>query len=230
MAAAAAAEEESKATTRLKLLIDTKGKRVLYAEAGKEFADFLFQILSLPLATIVSLLRKRDTFGSLTNLYESMENLNDSYMQYTGTKDSTLKPVPPVNVPLLGVGNKISKCSVGSSFASKDRNATCPSCKKKLFLCCKYKEMRNAGLIFKDMVTYMVMDDLTVTPLSTMSSIALLRKHHINQFSDQLEEKIVDIGMDEALKLLNATLRTKKVLTDVFLENSCSVKREVDII
>ncbi|KAL7127203.1 hypothetical protein ABFS83_14G239600 [Erythranthe nasuta] len=221
MAAAAAAEEESKATTRLKLLIDTKGKRVLYAEAGKEFADFLFQILSLPLATIVSLLRKRDTFGSLTNLYESMENLNNSYMQYYGTKDSILKLVPAVNVPLLCIGNNISKCSVGSSFASKDRNATCSRCKNKLSLCCSYKEMRTAGSIGKDMVTYMVMDDLTVTPLSTMSSIALLRKHHINQFSDQLEEKIVDIGMDEALKLLNATLRTKKVLTDVFLESSC---------
>ncbi|EYU36134.1 hypothetical protein MIMGU_mgv11b020324mg, partial [Erythranthe guttata] len=91
-------KKASKVTTRLELLIDTNGKRVLHAESGKEFADFLFQILSLPLATVVSLLRKQDTFGSLSNLYESMENLNDSYMQYNGTKDSILKLAPVVNV------------------------------------------------------------------------------------------------------------------------------------
>ncbi|CAA2995403.1 Hypothetical predicted protein [Olea europaea subsp. europaea] len=46
--------EESK--VHLKLLIDTKNKRVLFAEAGKDFVDFIFHILAMPLATAIRLL------------------------------------------------------------------------------------------------------------------------------------------------------------------------------
>ncbi|KAG6415134.1 hypothetical protein SASPL_122536 [Salvia splendens] len=48
----------------MKLLIDTQGKRVLFAEAGKDCVDFLFHILSLPVATIIGMV------GSLPNLYK----------------------------------------------------------------------------------------------------------------------------------------------------------------
>lgn len=62
----------------VKLLIDTKGKRVLFAEAGKDFVDFLFHILSLPVGTVIRLLRDQENIGSLANLYESIENMSDS--------------------------------------------------------------------------------------------------------------------------------------------------------
>ncbi|XVF83481.1 hypothetical protein PTKIN_Ptkin16aG0491300 [Pterospermum kingtungense] len=39
------------ATVSLKLLVDSTNQRVLFAEAGKDFADFLFNILSLPVGT-----------------------------------------------------------------------------------------------------------------------------------------------------------------------------------
>ncbi|KAJ0103574.1 hypothetical protein Patl1_06259 [Pistacia atlantica] len=48
---------------RLKLLIDTKGKKVLFAEAGKDFVDFLFYIFSLPVGTVVKLLEREDLGG-----------------------------------------------------------------------------------------------------------------------------------------------------------------------
>ncbi|CDP00034.1 unnamed protein product [Coffea canephora] len=38
----------------LKLLIDTKSRKVLFAEANKSTVDFLFHILSLPVGTIIS--------------------------------------------------------------------------------------------------------------------------------------------------------------------------------
>ncbi|MFS7960635.1 hypothetical protein Hanom_Chr08g00705361 [Helianthus anomalus] len=38
----------------LKLLIDRKGSGVLFAEAPKEFVDFLFHMLSFPLGTLSS--------------------------------------------------------------------------------------------------------------------------------------------------------------------------------
>ncbi|KAK8576822.1 hypothetical protein V6N13_121822 [Hibiscus sabdariffa] len=57
-------------TVRLKLLIDRKAKRVVCAEAGKDFVDFLFNILLLPVATITRLLTKQNMVGCLGNLYQ----------------------------------------------------------------------------------------------------------------------------------------------------------------
>lgn len=60
-------------------------------------------------------------------------------------------------------------------------------------------------------ITYMIMDDLAVRPMSTISCITLLNKFNIKDIW-LLEEKPIDIGTDECVKL------PKAVLTDVFLE------------
>ena len=49
------------------------------------------------------------------------------------------------------------------------------------------------GGYVKGVVTYMVMDDLVVKPMSAISSITLLSKLEVGS----LEEKVVDLGMDE---------------------------------
>ena len=85
----AATSKTSKVT--LKLLIDTKGQRVLFAEAGKDFVDFLFYLLSLRVATVTKLLKKEGDVGCLTDLYQSLENLNETYMQPNQNKDLTVK-------------------------------------------------------------------------------------------------------------------------------------------
>ncbi|XVF83475.1 hypothetical protein PTKIN_Ptkin16aG0490700 [Pterospermum kingtungense] len=56
-------------TISLKLFIDPKSHRVLFAEAGKEFVDFLFLIQALPVGTVTSLLTKQEMAGCLGNLY-----------------------------------------------------------------------------------------------------------------------------------------------------------------
>ncbi|WMV35528.1 hypothetical protein MTR67_028913 [Solanum verrucosum] len=73
----------------MKLLIVTKKKRVMFAEAGKECVDFLFHILALPIGSVVRLLSTKEMVGCLGNLYESLENL---YIQPNQDKDILLKP------------------------------------------------------------------------------------------------------------------------------------------
>uniref|UniRef100_A0A803Q471 Uncharacterized protein n=1 Tax=Cannabis sativa TaxID=3483 RepID=A0A803Q471_CANSA len=107
-------------------------KRVLFAEAGKDFTDFLFSLLSMPIGTIIRLLSTNGMVGT------------------------------------LGV------------------------------------------------VTYMIMDDLEVKPMSTISSIALLNTFNVKEVG-ALEEKTVSLGINEGLRLLKASLETKTVLTHVFL-------------
>ncbi|KAM0903875.1 hypothetical protein ACQ4PT_018398 [Festuca glaucescens] len=65
-------------------------------------------------------------------------------------------------------------------------------------------------------VTYTVMDDLAVTPMSSITSITLLNTFAVKDLG-ALEEKNVQIGYKEGLEILKASLQSKTVLTDVFL-------------
>lgn len=48
---------------RLKLLIDTKGQRVLFGEADKTTVDFLFHLLAFPLGSVCELLKGPNMVG-----------------------------------------------------------------------------------------------------------------------------------------------------------------------
>ncbi|GFP86454.1 hypothetical protein PHJA_000789200 [Phtheirospermum japonicum] len=210
----------------LKLLIDTQAKRVLFAEAGKDCVDFLFCILSLPVAKLISLLGKQEMVGSVSNLYESVKNLNNSYIQPNQTKNTLLKPVSPVT------GFSVPLCSYciykPSSHVSDDPLARCSKCGQMMSVLIQYvaqAESRDESGFVKGgvggVVTYMVMDDLVVLPMSTVSTNTTLHKLDVKDVG-VLEEKVVNLGMVEAVKLLKASLETNDVLTRVFMngENS----------
>ncbi|KAL4388369.1 hypothetical protein GQ457_09G028930 [Hibiscus cannabinus] len=238
-------------TVSLKLLIDTKEQRVLYAEAGKDFVDFLFNILTLPVATVIRLLTKEGMNGCVGNLYESVDNLGDEYIQPTATKDALLEPTYSLNmatgVPLLlpdiqsSTPQGFYRCSYGHGgygkcclYYTNDPTATCPSCSRAMTSLATFvnppnkvstaSPAANGGGFVKGVVTYTILDDLTVTPLSTISSITMLSKFDIKQV-DALKEKVVNVGMDEGVELLKASLQSKTVLTDVFLSPIAGRKR-----
>nr|DAD45985.1 TPA_asm: hypothetical protein HUJ06_004215 [Nelumbo nucifera] len=75
------------------------------------------------------------------------------------------------------------------------------------------------GGYVKGVVTYMVMDDLAVSPMSTISTITLLNKFNVKDVGT-LEERVVHLGYDEGLSLLKASLQSTTVLTDIFLGKS----------
>ncbi|KAJ0805892.1 hypothetical protein HanPI659440_Chr02g0083471 [Helianthus annuus] len=61
----------------IKLMVHKVEKRVIFAEVHSDFVNTLFSIMTLPIATIVRLLRKRHgeklkRIGSLNNLYQSL--------------------------------------------------------------------------------------------------------------------------------------------------------------
>ncbi|KAM4104565.1 hypothetical protein ACJW30_06G167900 [Castanea mollissima] len=217
----------------LKLLIDTKGNKVLFAEAGKDFVDFLFNLLSLLVGTVIRLLTKDSMVCSLGNLYESVETLSETYLQPNQSKDAILKPKTPVSasdLPLLlsadetMIGKKFYMCPSFHRNVADDPRAACPFCncymntKIPYIALEKVASSDDEGGYVKGVVTYMVMDDLVVKPMSTISSIALLQKFSVKEVG-ALEERVVDLGMDEGLKLLKASLQSKTVLSSVFLGN-----------
>ncbi|KAJ0982821.1 hypothetical protein J5N97_011076 [Dioscorea zingiberensis] len=66
----------------------------------------------------------------------------------------------------------------------------------------------------KGVVTYTIMDDLSVMPMSSISSITMLNKFGVKNVNF-LKEENVRLGLDKALKLLKASFESKTVLTDV---------------
>ncbi|CAK9187473.1 unnamed protein product [Ilex paraguariensis] len=247
----------------LKLLIDTKTNKVLFAEAGKDFVDFLFNLLSLPVGAVVRLLTKQSMVGSLGNLYESFENLSETYFQPDQNKDSLLKPkICASQVPLLlpdvsfVTNKKFYTCSnyqpgqehsrsygdfwlrllYESDDSSRpcsylsvadDPSAVCPKCNAYMTKEVSYVARAEAeevsageaaGGYVRGVVTYMVMDDLAVKPMSTISSITMLNKFNVKDVG-ALEERVVDFGMNEGVQLLKTSLQSETVLTTIFLGN-----------
>ncbi|KAF8365201.1 hypothetical protein HHK36_032785 [Tetracentron sinense] len=220
---------------RLKLLIDNKAQKVLFAEVGKDFVDFLFNLLSLPVGTVVRLHKSHSMGGCLANLYESVKKLSNTYMQPNQNKDRLLNPVSATSVsqiPLLlpctdaSTARKYYRCSNCSNRVTDNPSTNCPNCNRKMSSELTYVDPNSTtanassstgeGGYVKGVVTYMVMDDLVVTPMSTISSITLLNKFNVKDLSS-LEEMEVDFGMQEGLELLRASFQSTTVLTHVFL-------------
>lgn len=191
------------ATLSLKLLIDNNTNKVLFAEAGKEFVDFLFGCLQVPVGSIMGLLSKHDLvgLGSLSRVYESIENLDPSFLQSKASKDSLLRPyptfssnthipqlllnfVPPTPSTISYPFGAIPQSPFGSSVFATQPNA--PSTKEK-----------ETGYV-RDVVTYMVMDDLTVKPMSTISSVTFLTNLYIKDVSS-LREKMVELDKKKVI-------------------------------
>ncbi|KAH7537280.1 hypothetical protein FEM48_Zijuj03G0076000 [Ziziphus jujuba var. spinosa] len=325
------ASMKAKSRINLKLLIDSRGQRVLFAEAGKDFVDFLFTLMSLPVGTVINLLSSNAMVGSLGKLYQSIENLDDTLVQPNVDKETLLNPKPPAlnganPIPLLLPNNNIryehegkninvfpqinnhntfgfavspssstslvgslssspslfgssASSAFGSSssspcFGSSTSSPPCfgsslsssapsfgssssPPCfgsslsSPSLFgspssspfgsssLAPSFGSLSSSPSLFgrksssscgcgeggfvKGVVNYMVMDDLEVSPMSTISSIAILNKFDVKEVG-ALQDKMVSIGMNEGLKLLKAALQSKTVLTDVFLGKEATTK------
>ncbi|KAH7839479.1 hypothetical protein Vadar_004690 [Vaccinium darrowii] len=214
------ATTSSEAKVRLKLLIDSKAKRVLFAEAGKDFVDFLFNILHLPVGVVVRLLTEQTMVGTLGNLYGSIKNMSETYFLSNQTKDYVLKPKAATQVPLLSIEGGTSSAQRHYSCSDDEDSFHASS------ICLNFEDFvtdKEATAAAKGSFvkggTYMVTDDLVVTPGSPISSITMLNKLNIKDVG-ALEERVVEMGKPEGLKLLKASLQSKTVLTSVFLENT----------
>jgi hypothetical protein len=213
----------------LKLLIDSKHNKVVFAEAGKDFVDFLLTLLALPLGTVIQLLTKSTMIGCISSHYGSLEKLDESYLQPNQNKDSLLKPsittqvtnpnflLPDTKKP---ENRKLYYCSSHPGYVSDIHNSVCSHCRSqgytRNYMSQEVKFVGTnvsastdtpasdqAGGYVKGLVTYMVTGDLSVSPMSMVSGVGLLNKFDINDFG-VLEEKVVEFGINEVLLVLNS--------------------------
>ncbi|WVY92816.1 hypothetical protein V8G54_031904 [Vigna mungo] len=122
----------------LKLLIDSKYEKVLFVEASKAVVDFFFNLLCLSIGTVIRIFNKNQMVGSLTNLYESVENLDETYMQPDQHKDLLMKPSAPMSSPISGplpsvkdssstkFTNVFYMCPCHGGYVTCDNTTCCP--------------------------------------------------------------------------------------------------------
>ncbi|KAL6627419.1 hypothetical protein ACP70R_031145 [Stipagrostis hirtigluma subsp. patula] len=85
----------ARANLSMKLLIDTSKQRVLFGEAGKDVVDVLFSMLQLPIGAAVKMLAGRYMAGGISNVYASLDRLDDAFLPPGETKDAYLNPSLP---------------------------------------------------------------------------------------------------------------------------------------
>ncbi|KAJ4787558.1 hypothetical protein LUZ62_038804 [Rhynchospora pubera] len=189
----------------LKLLIEKKTQKVIFAEVGKDVVDLLFSLLSMPIGSVIKLLTKEAMVGCLSATYSSLEQLDDTYFLGTGIKSKLLNPdssnLGPTNHWLLSapsapvlVGKTYYKC-YHHGYVSSVYGSTCPSCQGQMTSSLQSADKREQGFV-KGVMVYIIKDDLSVVPMSTASTISLVNKLGIRDLSC-IEEKTVCLGSQE---------------------------------
>ncbi|KAH0672989.1 hypothetical protein KY290_025270 [Solanum tuberosum] len=230
----------------LKLLVDSKAHKVVFAECGKDFIDFLFTILKLPIGYFFGQPSKMSVLGCLGNMIPIMENFGDDLMQldelgevmtWIITDDLFIAPLSATSV--INVLNK-SKAQVDplqyktidfqiSDLTGWRKSNNGEKCSVKLTVDSEANRvvfveatpnmfLDNDGGYVKGLIVYMVTDDLSVTPLSMISALSKLDICTNVESNAEFEVKIGEFGVNEALGFLEASFQSRTVLSDTFLE------------
>ncbi|KAH9305746.1 hypothetical protein KI387_010150, partial [Taxus chinensis] len=226
--------DESSEAMNVRFLINSKTRRIIYAEAGKDFVDLLFSFLTLPIGSVMKLLSESDfskKLASVTNLYDSMGSLPSQFM--TADKSELQDPKflsAYANNTLRIEGGTYYVCtyvSHTSSYSSHNidthNNGKCV-CGNAVNCPVKFRQnnqgaassnqsARQESGYVKETVTFMITDDLKITASSTITSITLLNQLNIKDLTE-LEERTAPVDRNKALELLGASLLSNTVLND----------------
>uniref|UniRef100_A0A0E0FGE9 Uncharacterized protein n=1 Tax=Oryza nivara TaxID=4536 RepID=A0A0E0FGE9_ORYNI len=221
-------------TLSIKLLIDTKAQKVCFAEAGNDVIEFLASLLCLPMSTIINLLTKERMVGSMGNVLDSMEKLEDKHVTTNQSKQRYLSPTAApnalcplqqlldtelnANTSFFTCEGKLNSTSFNATrfacgYFSVVKGSICPLCYTPMHKAIPHV---NTSRVMAGTGTYTIKDDLSMTPASSVSSISLLAQCGVKDLTT-LQERTMKIGKEEALEILLASLKSKTVLTDVFL-------------
>ncbi|CAH2054426.1 unnamed protein product, partial [Thlaspi arvense] len=199
----------------LKLLIDEEKNRVVLAETGKDFADVLCSLLTLPMGTIVRLLEKHrnpqsSIVGCFHNLYRSVSEMDVDNFETQACKSLKLK---------LNVYSTIStlRCSCGSLMTREfhlDEAEQADGCLGNkvdgVFLSCR--------------TSFIITDDLKMALNSIGLVLNVLNDLGYAGF-DKLKEMLIDVGFEEVMTLLGCLFTSDAPLTDTFLRKYCVARK-----
>ena len=184
----------------VKLIVQKSSNKVLFALAEKNFVEFLFSFLTIPLGSITRLLSGNISVGSVSNLYQSVSSLNSKcYIKSQEVKEMLLNPQL---APLHFCKNQIfclneAKAPLYYCLSDK-RDSQYIGCLVEYKVDCNY-ELKCTPLTLKNPKfeeeyvrsneMFMVTDDLVVSPFSAITSISVMQQLKI--YPSDVEEQVV---------------------------------------
>ena len=159
--------------------------------------------------------------GSFHNISKSIENLSSAYLKPNVKKENILNPKEYIYDSITGslprllpniessTSTKFYRCSNNYNVNSSKYVASdfsCPLCQLVMSSELSFvglpsvtnMESSSEGGYVKGLVSYMVMDDLEVKPMSIISStITLLNTFNVKEIGALDEKVVVNLGMDE---------------------------------
>ncbi|GER43102.1 hypothetical protein STAS_19919, partial [Striga asiatica] len=203
----------------LNVMLQKSTQKLIFAQAKDDFANFLFSLLTIPLGGALSLLGTNTGVTCLDNFYTSVQNINgDEYWETKDTKTKLRHTQLPIGY--MSPNQLLPLTEGGFPELHYIRPSTCYQCNGYLSPTVtnrtsdlvRLKSPKGNGNYVKGSTMYMVTDDLTVTPLCVTSSLSTLDQLGI-PLSD-VEELELNVGLEEALSILKASLASTSALTD----------------
>ncbi|KAL7128792.1 hypothetical protein ABFS83_13G018100 [Erythranthe nasuta] len=221
----------------LKVVINKQKTKVLFAEAESDFVDILISFLTLPLGTIVKILKKhyKDEeapvkIGSLTSLYNGIENLDSDNFWSDGLHDVLLNPTSSFGDECLQLKLDISDSQPTKYFTcnpSHCRPIPCLSVYYDTVICGCSRIMKKEvgqnkseanGVFTINTMSFIISDDLRVLP-NMMGFVQTLKDLGVTD-TNGTELRNVTFGFNEIMDLLKASLLSRTPLTDIILNKS----------
>ncbi|XP_031266143.1 uncharacterized protein LOC116124563 [Pistacia vera] len=204
--------------------VDKEKNKIVFVESDKDFIDVLFSFLTMPMGTIIRLIRKQPPslgLGCLKNLYESVENLGVQQFQTAVCKNMLLYPRNGSAAQCEKLKLKIDDgqtlkyflccnklCTLsGYKLLSPYSDAIC-DCREHInrevhLLETKVAELLPSCTLYdynvvfvREQTRFIISDELQVLPSCTESRLSLLSKLIGSDWST-IEERNFDIGVDE---------------------------------
>lgn len=202
--------EEPKFT--LRLIIDEEKNKVVLAEACRDFVDVLFSLMTLPMGTIVGLLKKhqKSEIGCFGNLYKSVEDMSIDGFMTGACKQMLLNPRSVKDAECKSLKLNLnydhlkyftcpyfSSCNLCSDFSGSD--CSCGELMiNEIDLSEEEDQIKNDvdGVFVSGRSSFIITDDLKVSVDSTGLVLNTLNSLGCSDVS-KLGEQLLDIGFNE---------------------------------
>ncbi|KAM7482110.1 hypothetical protein LguiB_006693 [Lonicera macranthoides] len=196
----------------LKLIVSKSKNKALYAEVNEDFLNLLCSFLTVPLGYVFKEFPFLAFRGCVNNLYQSIENIEVKLFESEEVKETLVNPklAPGLayNNQLIGIEEAINPSYTTTIRSLPVWSQLSPASKL-------VDEVKIGEGLVKGPSAFIVMDNLTVKPLSPFSGISLINELQIPL--GDIGEREVTMGEDEACRLLAASLVSKCALSDTFM-------------
>ncbi|KAL1560808.1 hypothetical protein AAHA92_10980 [Salvia divinorum] len=226
----------SKEDIKFSLKATVNKKKVLFAEVDGTFADVLLSFLTLPLGTVVEILKKHLQFGSLTSLYTGLANIDSVHFWAEGAKSILLHPQSSSDASCKKLKLDVSdsslleffyypkKCICEARFQSTTmHHDNLGRCKRCFSSPTEREEAKNKtrtvpcydGVFMKTTSSFLITDNLQIMPNAGLLQIAsVLGATNM----DEAETMNVTFGLYEVMELLMYSLISMNPLSAIILD------------